>query len=388
MQGSPFSPHDDVLRASPETPEETERLVLEVKERARHAFKNKDMMVCEKLYSKALEVEESATMFANRSAVRLTMGRIELSVEDAKKATTLDASYAKGWYRLGQAQERLAKFDDALKAYAKGQELEPDSKVWSGAIQKCSKAKVDWVPPKREEPKIERYEISSRLKQQIQPKEKPCGVKNNEFRGYKLDSQGRKTTYFNRELDDKTKELIGDIAPKKLSQPVEMDVCDGASSWNQAGTFEEKNHTTYARQWFKDKLLQLMVELPELQLGSLKLPRYLTVTAVTDFKGDASTAVARGKKKHLLDIAFTINWEFVLDNKNTSKASGAATFPDITADAIVANDPLEVSVSVDSNTPDYARAIIESHVKSETTGLRPAILSLGGDFLREFKQAK
>lgn len=388
MQGSPFSAHDDVLRASPETPEETERLVLEIKERAKHAFQNKDMMVCEKLYSKAIEVQESATMFANRSAVRLTMGRIESSVVDAKKATTLDPSYAKGWYRLGQAQERLAQFDNALEAYAKGQELEPESKAWSGAIQKCSKAKVEWVPPKKEETKTERYEISSRLKQQIQPKQKPCGVTNNEFRGYKLDSQGRKTTYFNRELDDKTKELIGDIAPKKLNKPLEMDVCDGASSWNQAGTFEEKNHTAYARQWFKDKLLQLMVELPELRVGSLKLPRYITVTAVTEFKGDASTAIARGKKKHLLDIAFTINWEFVLDEKNTAKASGSATFPDITADAIVANDPLEVSVSVDSNTPDYARALIDSHVKSEAIGLRPAILSLGVDFLQEYKQAK
>ena len=37
------------------------------------------------------------------------------------------------------------------------------------------------------------------------------------MRGYKVDSQGRKTTFFNNELDDKTKALIGDIAPKKVA---------------------------------------------------------------------------------------------------------------------------------------------------------------------------
>ena len=40
------------------------------------------------------------------------------------------------------------------------------------------------------------------------------------MRGYKVDSQGRKTTFFNNELDDKTKALIGDIAPKKVEKAV------------------------------------------------------------------------------------------------------------------------------------------------------------------------
>ena len=69
------------------------------------------------------------------------------------------------------------------------------------------------------------------------------------MRGYKVDSQGRKTTFFNNELDDKTKALIGDIAPKKVAAPTQMKVVEGASSWNQAGTFESKDHTKWAKAW-------------------------------------------------------------------------------------------------------------------------------------------
>ena len=37
------------------------------------------------------------------------------------------------------------------------------------------------------------------------------------IRGYKLTTDGRKTTFFNNEMDEQTKALIGDIAPQKIS---------------------------------------------------------------------------------------------------------------------------------------------------------------------------
>lgn len=392
MQG-PFGAHDDLLKATASTADEKEGLVSAIKDRAKQAFKQKDMLVCDKLYSKALEVEESATMFANRAAVRLTMGQAEQSVEDARKATNLDATYAKGWYRLGLALERTARFDQAAEAYRRGAELEPESKVWPSALKKCAQAQASWTPPKKEEPKVERYEISSRLRAQVdsvENKKKPCGEANNadDFRGYKLDSQGRRTTYFNHELDAKTKELIGDTAPKKVEQPVSMKVSEGASSWNQAGTFEECNHTAFARTWFQTKLKELMVTLPSLTVGAVDLPRYLTIAQVTGFKGDASTTMARGKKKYLFDITFTVTWEFFLDDRGEAKASGTANFVDVTADAVVEGDPLDVLIQVDANTPDDARRLVGDYVKAENAGLRKAVLELGAEFLAEFQREK
>lgn len=380
-----FGAHDDVLKASPETREEKVRLIEEIKERAKHAFKMKDMVSCEKLYSKAIEIsDESAILYANRSAVRLTVGNLDEAISDATKATERDPSYPKGWYRLGQGLERSEKFEEARSAYQRGKDLEPQSKLWVGALEKLAKAQADWKPPspKKEIP-IEKYEISSRLKASMEASKSSSKSQSDEFRGYKLDSQGRRTTFFNNELDDKTKELIGDIAPKKIERAVDMRVAQGASSWNQAGTFEEVNHTKYARDSLKRKLKELMVDLPKTEVG---LERYLTVTSVNDFKGDASTTMMRGKKKYLLDVSFSIDWEFPLEGN--VKAKGSATFPDVTTDAVVANDPLDILINVDSLTPDYARQIIDSHVKAEQVGLRPAMLALCHDFLDEFKKDK
>ena len=76
----------------------------------------------------------------------------------------------------------------------------------------------------------------------------------NKIRGYKLTTDGRKTTFFNNELDEQTKALIGDIAPQKienlegvLAQGVSasMGVSNGSSAWNAAGTFESVDHCKF-----------------------------------------------------------------------------------------------------------------------------------------------
>ena len=142
MGGSPFgSAHQDVLGQTPTDPESKQRLVDEIKDRARKAFARRDMPVCEALYSKALKVLPDAPLYSNRSAVRLALGRFDDAFEDATKATQTDSSYAKGYYRLGQAGEKCGKFSEAQKAYEKGKELEPDSKVWPSSLLKLEKAK-------------------------------------------------------------------------------------------------------------------------------------------------------------------------------------------------------------------------------------------------------
>ena len=99
------------------------------------------MPVCEALYSKALKVLPDAPLYSNRSAVRLALGRFDDAFEDATKATQTDSSYAKGYYRLGQAGEKCGKLQEAKKAYEKGKELAPESKVWPSSLLKLEKAK-------------------------------------------------------------------------------------------------------------------------------------------------------------------------------------------------------------------------------------------------------
>merc|ERR1711939_1229600 len=216
------------------------RLVDEIKDRARKAFARRDMPVCEALYSKALKVLPDAPLYSNRSAVRLALGRFDDAFEDATKATQTDSSYAKGYYRLGQAGEKCGKFSEAQKAYEKGKDLEPESKVWPSSLLKLEKAKQAYEAKPKKKAETAPDLLAPRTAQPIPEKGKENARKSGDtsMRGYKVDSQGRKTTFFNNELDDKTKALIGDIAPKKVAAPTQMKVDAGASSWNQAGTFE------------------------------------------------------------------------------------------------------------------------------------------------------
>ncbi|CAN0519516.1 unnamed protein product, partial [Ectocarpus sp. 8 AP-2014] len=71
------------------------------------------------------------------------------------------------------------------------------------------------------------------------------------MKGYKITADGKKTTYFNNDLTEEAKALIGDIAPKKL-EPATAAVQDStsgggneASAWNKAGTWESRDMTRF-----------------------------------------------------------------------------------------------------------------------------------------------
>ena len=391
MMNSPFGgAHQDVLGQKPSDPESKASLVAEIKDRARKAFARKDMPVCEALYTKAIETLPDAPLYSNRSAVRLTLGKFDDAAKDASTATELDGAYAKGWYRLGQAKEKTEDFAGALKAYEAGAKLEPDSKVWPASVVKCKAAQEKFkLKPKKKvdvAPKIEAFVKPAPIGDTTKSAAPGAGGKS-DMRGYKIDSQGRKTTFFNNELSDEAKALIGDIAPKKVEAPVSMATKAGESSWNQAGTFESKDHTKWAKAWLEDKFADFMVDLPDRQVGAVSVPCFLTVKKFADFKGDASTAQARGKKKWVFDASFKLDWEFALDDKG-SVAKGSVAFPDVSGDVIDEGDALEYALEVDSLTPNDASALITSHIKSETAGLRPAVRGVVADLVAEFRATK
>ena len=90
---------------------------------------------------------------------------------------------------------------------------------------------------------------------------------NNTVTGYKQTASGKTTTYFNRELSDKDKALLGDSTPKRISaetpahsnSPVLLSSttpspANAASAWNAAGTWEERDVT----QWASGRLRELL----------------------------------------------------------------------------------------------------------------------------------
>lgn len=74
------------------------------------------------------------------------------------------------------------------------------------------------------------------------------------------------------------------------------------SAWNAAGTWEDKDVTSMARQTLQVKLEGL----PDIEAAS----GTISVTEVSDIEGDASKPVIRGKMRHIFDLSFKLKFTF------------------------------------------------------------------------------
>ena len=84
----------------------------------------------------------------------------------------------------------------------------------------------------------------------------------------------------------------------------------------------------------------------------------VTTTKLKDLEGDCSITMARGKKKHLFDWAFSLDW--AVDLKGVGKCKGSIKYPDVTPDC---DQDYEAQIEVDQSTPPSARALIDAYVR-------------------------
>lgn len=175
------------------------------------------------------------------------------------------------------------------------------------------------------------------------------------LRGYKKTSDGRTTSYFNREQTEKEKELIGCIKPKRLeevsstpsptaaSQTPLNNTSSVGSVWNAAGTTWEEKDTT---EWCRTCLTECLKEATATVTAS-KAEQSLTYVAVVKeverLTGDASVALAGGKKRYIYDFHTSIKYD-ILDDGDDQIASGTLHLPDINS-ATTAEEELEVDIS-------------------------------------------
>lgn len=106
-----------------------------------------------------------------------------------------------------------------------------------------------------------------------------------EMKGYKMTSDGRKTTYFNREITEEEKVLLGDSTPKPLLSSTSSftDKIEGSikpavasstgSAWNTAGTWEERNVTAWAIKHVKEllKLPRVSILVESKEVGTVSI---------------------------------------------------------------------------------------------------------------------
>ncbi|GKZ01436.1 hypothetical protein MPSEU_001094400 [Mayamaea pseudoterrestris] len=169
------------------------------------------------------------------------------------------------------------------------------------------------------------------------------------MRGYKITKDGRKTSYFTRELSDDTAKHYHDIAPKRLNsagngvtsdatQPLTTTASapltnngTSTSAWNAAGTWEEKDTTT----WCSDRLKK------RLEATSVSSDKFeIDIVEVKSVTGHGSVAFTAGKKRYIFEYEAELKYEVKLPDNNQIVASGTVCLPDIES---TSHDELEVA---------------------------------------------
>lgn len=73
------------------------------------------------------------------------------------------------------------------------------------------------------------------------------------------------------------------------------------SQWNASGTWEERDHSKWAKDYLTNELSSTSFSFP-LNQGEV------TVSGVSSVEGDASVVMIRGKKKFIYDFTIELNW--------------------------------------------------------------------------------
>lgn len=390
----------------PTTQESKLKLVEEIKNRAKGCISSQNFPVAVQLYTKAIEVlaggaETTAALAilrANRSMCYLSVNNPSAAYEDAVEAERLDLTYLKVYYRKSAALKALGRLAEAKEAIQRGLQAKPDDKEMLSLLSKIDAEIASSASSRSTSVKAQSTgktscggassiaapsaKTAGGAKQTASTPTRAEGVEEDDeeenlgnVRGYKKTADGRITTFFNNDLDETAKKLIGDIAPKKLeaappSVAVETATANGTSVWNSAGTYEERQLSPWASAELKRSLSALASHIPAPGVAGVQSAD-LCVAEVENVTGDAQVSMVRGKKKHLADYCADVKWTLtaVVDAGKVDTISGRVQVLDISADQEFEVGTVEVthyngnSASL-SSLPQHAGQLVTRYVKA------------------------
>lgn len=261
-----------------------------------------------------------------------------------------------------QAQQELYKKrkqeweDECVKRMAKN-EAAVSFEDWEKEQKEEEERKLKEEEIKRKEEERRRKE--ERKKRREEAKSNPSDSESDDdklterelamMRGYKKTKDGRTTSYFTRELSEEEKRAY-DIAPKRLNEvsntaPTRLasgSEGSGPSAWNLAGTWEEKDTSS----WCTDQLRKRLEDSGVTCLAGSALD--VNITSVERVEGHASVAMAAGKKRYIFEYEASLKYEIKSEN-DSLVASGLARLPDICS---THHEELEVSFEPWIQRPD------------------------------------
>ena len=206
------------------------------------------------------------------------------------------------------------------------------------------------------------------------------------MRGYKKTADGRTTSYFTRELSMEEKEKIGDIAPKRLESAPDTapaplattatnTTAASGSAWNMAGTWEEKDTTAWCREQLEKRLQDTTVDVAKHSLEA-------NIVSVSSLTGDASVAVAGGKKRYIFDFHANLKYEIKDETNDKVIAKGDVGLPDICS---TSHEELEVAFNSWTTRPssEWEAKALDSR-NELASELRAAVQKWVDDFNQQY----
>jgi tetratricopeptide (TPR) repeat protein len=121
--------------------EEYKQQANALKDKGNEAFQAGDVELAIRFFSQALDIDpDNHIIYSNRSAAYMKADSKSKALYDAEKCVQLAPNWAKGYNRLGAAQQSLKRFDAAMESFKKGIELEPNNKTLWAALKGCQEA--------------------------------------------------------------------------------------------------------------------------------------------------------------------------------------------------------------------------------------------------------
>ena len=120
------------------------------------------------MYTKAIGIQPSAVLYANRAAAQMRIGRLQKAIDDADEALKLDKTYAKAYYRKARALCDDKQYDAADRCLDDAfQNLPPNDDYRREKEREALEKLRDLVEQKRDEargaPTVKHFEIIGEL---------------------------------------------------------------------------------------------------------------------------------------------------------------------------------------------------------------------------------
>jgi stress-induced-phosphoprotein 1 len=113
------------------------------KELGTKAFTAKDFNTAIEHFTAAIkEAPHDHTLYSNRSACYFNLGKSSSALTDAEKCIEIKGDWDKGHQRRAMALQQMGKFDEAIAAYERGLQLNPDNAQIKQGLEQARREKA------------------------------------------------------------------------------------------------------------------------------------------------------------------------------------------------------------------------------------------------------